>query len=77
MELTQQEIEWIKAKYAEEQQMILAISKDKRIQEAREAVAERYKAQLDLLAQEEKFEERKALVERMVLEADEAERQII
>lgn len=77
MELTQQEIEWIKAKYAEEQQMLLGISKDKRIQEAREAVAERYKAQLDLLAQEEKFEERKALVERMVLEADEAERQII
>lgn len=76
MELTQEEIKWIKDRYAEENSMRIAMERDKRIQQAREEVAARYKPQLDLLAQEERFEERKALVEIMVAEADEAERNI-
>lgn len=77
MELTQEEIKWIKDRYAEENTMRIAMERDSRIQQAREEVAARYKPQLDLLAQEERFEERKALVEIMVAEADEAERNIV
>lgn len=76
MELTQEEIKWIKDRYAEENTMRIAMERDNRIQQAREEVAARYKPQLDLLAQEERFEERKALIEQMSKEADEAERNI-
>lgn len=77
MELTQQEIKWIKDRYAQEQAMFALSQRDKLVQKARKEVEERYKPQLDLLAQEERFEERKALVEIMVAEADDAEQIVL
>ena len=52
MELTQEEIKWIKDRYAQEQAMFALSQRDKLVQKARKEVAARYKPQLDLLAQE-------------------------
>lgn len=73
MELTQKEIQWVKDKYALEQAMLLASQKDKLIQEARKGIEKKYEKQLKKLAEEGKIEERKALIEQMTQEANEAE----
>jgi len=73
MELTQKEIEWVKRMVAQEESLQLASIKNKQIEEARSLVAKKYEAQLLQLAEEGKVEERKALVEIMVAEADESE----
>lgn len=77
MELTQEEIKWIKDKYAEETVMRIAVEKDKLIQQARESVALQYKEQLDLLARDGRIEERKALIEQMITEAYIAEQLVL
>ena len=77
MELTQEEIKWIKDRFAESKTWEIANSRNAQIEEARSLVAKKYEAKLNRLAEEEKFDERKALVEIMVKEADEAESKII
>jgi hypothetical protein len=77
MELTQEEIKWIKDRYAEENNMRVGIEKDKLIQQARETVAKRYEAQLALCTQEGRLEERKALIEQITQEANAAELAIV
>jgi len=76
MELTQKEIKWIKDRFAEEQAFAIADVKNKVIEKARENVAKKHEKELKKLAEEGKIEERKALIEVMVAEADEAERNI-
>lgn len=51
----------------------IASIKNNKIEEAREEVAKKHEKELKKLAEEGKIEERKALIEIMVAEADEAE----
>lgn len=73
MELTQQEIQWIKDKFAEENGLALAKINNDKIEKAREKVAKKHEKQLKKLAEEGKIEERRALIEEMTIEANEAE----
>lgn len=75
MELTQEEIKWIKDRYAEENSLRIAVEKDKRIQQARENVAKKYES--ELMSLKDDIEGRKIIIEKIALEADEAERNII
>lgn len=73
MELTQKEIKWVKNMVAQEEAMELAVIKNDKIEKAREKVAKKHEKKLARLAEEGKIEERKALIEQMTQEADEAE----
>lgn len=77
MELTQQEIQWIKNKFAEENAFALADIKNDKIEKVRENVAKKHEKQLKKLAEEGKTEERKALIEQITQEANEAELAVI
>lgn len=77
MELTQEEIKWIKNMVAQEEAMELAVIKNDKIEKAREKVAKKHEKQLKKLAEEGKIEERKALIEEMTIEANEAEQAAI
>ena len=76
MELTQQEIQWIKNKFAENAFALADIKNDK-IEKVRENVAKKHEKQLKKLAEEGKTEERKALIEQITQEANEAELAVI
>ena len=76
MELNQKEIKWVKRMVAQEEEMETVMLKNDKIEKAREKVAKKHEKQLKKLADEGKIEERKALIEIMVAEADEAERNI-
>jgi len=73
MELTQQEIKWIKDRFAQEEALAVAVQKDAIIQSEREKVAKKHEKQLKKLAEEGKIEERKALIEQITQEANAAE----
>lgn len=73
MELTQQEIKWIKEKFTEESSFTVVKAKNDKIEKAREKVAKKHEKKLARLAEEGKIEERKALIEQMTQEANEAE----
>jgi len=73
MELTQQEIKWIKDRFAQEEALAVAVQKDAIIQSEREKVAKKHEKQLKKLAAEGKIEERKALIEQITQEANAAE----
>lgn len=70
MELTQQEIQWVKDRVAEEQALLLALAKDKQIEEARLAVAEQYQEQLKACKTPE---ERAVVIETITTKANEAQ----
>lgn len=74
MELNQKEIEWVKRMVAQEEEMEIAMLKNDKAEKARERVAKKYEKELKKLADEGKIEERKALIEQMSKEADEAEK---
>lgn len=74
--LTQKEIEWVKKMVAQEEAVHLSIIENNKIDKAREKVAKKYEKQLKKFADEGKITERKALIEEMSKEADEAERNI-
>lgn len=74
MELTQQEIKWIKERFTEESSFALAQMKNDKIEKAREKVGKKHEKQLKKFADEGKITERKALIEEMSKEADEAEK---
>jgi len=76
MELNKKEIEWVKKMVAQEEEMEIAMLKNDMVEKAREKVAKKYEKQLKELADEGKTEERKVLIEIMVREADESERNI-
>lgn len=73
MELNQKEIEWVKRMVAQEEAMELAVIKNNKIEKAREKVGKKHEKQLKKLAEEGKLEERKALIEQITQEANEAE----
>lgn len=77
MELTQQEIKWIKDRFAQEEALTIAVQKDAIIQSEREKVAKKHEKKLKKLADEGKIEERKALIEQITKEANEAEETIL
>lgn len=76
MELNKKEIEWVKKMVAQEEEMEIAMLKNDKAEKAREKVAKKYEKQLKKLADEGKITERKALIEEMSKEADEAEKNI-
>lgn len=76
MELTQEEIQWVKDMVSLEKKAKIISQRDKVIKEERRKIEKKFKKQLEELAEEGKIEERKALIEIMVAEADEAERNI-
>lgn len=73
MELTQEEIEWIKEKFTEENSFTVVKEKNDKIEKAREKVGKKHEKQLKKLADEGKIEERKALIEEITQEANAAE----
>jgi len=77
MELTQQEIKWVKNMVAEKESFKLASIKNNKIEKARFDVVKRHEIELKKLAEEGKIEERKALIEEMTIEANEAEQAAI
>lgn len=77
MELTQEEIKWIKDRYAEESAVALTQMKNDKIEKAREKVGKKHEKQLKKLADEGKIEERKALIEQITQEANEAELSVL
>lgn len=76
MELTQEEIQWVKDMVEVDRNAKIIAQRDRIIKEERRKVEKKYKKQLEELALNGKIVERKALVEIMVAEADEAERNI-
>jgi len=76
MELTQEEIQFIKDLFEQKKRYDFISNRNRAVDEARANVAKRYEPELNRLAEEGKVEERKALVEIMVAEADEAERNV-
>ena len=76
MELTQEEIQFIKDLFEQKKRDDFISNRNRAVDEARANVAKRYEPELNRLAEEGKVEERKALVEIMVAEADEAERNV-
>jgi len=73
MELTQQEIQWVKEKFAEESSLAIGKIQNDKIEKAREKVAKKHEKQLKKLTEEGKTDERKALIEQITQEANEAE----
>lgn len=71
--LTQKEIEWVKKMVAQEEAVHLSIIENNKIDKAREKVAKKYEKQLKKFADEGKITERKALIEKITQEANEAE----
>lgn len=76
MELTQEEIQWVKDMVEVDRNAKIIAQRDRIIKEERRKVEKKFKKQLEELALNDKIEERKALLEIMVAEADEAERNI-
>ena len=76
MELTQEEIQWVKDMVEVDRNAKIIAQRDRIVKEERRKVEKKFKKQLEELALNGKIEERKALLEIMVREADEAERNI-
>jgi len=76
MELTQEEIQWVKDMVEVDRNAKIIAQRDRIVKEERRKVEKKFKKQLEELALNGKIKERKALVEIMVKEADEAERNI-
>lgn len=77
MELTQEEIQWVKDMVSLEKKAKIISQRDKVIKEERRKIEKKFKKQLEELAEEGKIEERKALIEIMVAEADQAEQEVL
>lgn len=77
MELTQEEIQWVKDMVEVDRNAKIIAQRDRIIKEERRKVEKKFKKQLEELALNGKIEERKALIEIMVAEADDAEQIVL